>query len=114
MPLRHSPLHTNFYIRSLMAQLGFSFLPPYTSPESCTSSRDLRKDALPAELRQPVVPVDHLGVLLSVLLEDELSLEAFVLVLASPPVLASLSLVLGHLEESLGWLSLNQKRHKKT
>ena len=82
--------------------------------ESCISSRDLRKDALPAELRQLVVPVDHLGVLLSVLLEDELSLEAFVLVLASPPVLASLSLVLGHLEESLGWLSLNQKRHKKT
>ena len=37
-----------------------------------------------------------LGVLLPVLLEDQLTLEALVLVLAPPPVLASLPLVLRH------------------
>ena len=38
-----------------------------------------------------------LGVLLAVLLEDQLTLQALVLVLSPPPVLTSLSLVLGHL-----------------
>ena len=38
-----------------------------------------------------------LGVLLPVLLEDQLTLEALVLVLAPPPVLSSLSFVLRHL-----------------
>ena len=39
-----------------------------------------------------------LGVLLAVLAEHQLSLEALVLVLTAPAVLASLSLILGHLE----------------
>ena len=39
----------------------------------------------------------HLGILLAVLLEDQFSLQALVLILSPPPVLSSLSLVLRHL-----------------
>ena len=38
----------------------------------------------------------YLGVLLAILLEDELSLQPLVLILSPPPVLSSLSLVLRH------------------
>ena len=44
-----------------------------------------------------------LGVLLAVLLEDQLTLEALILVLSPPPVLASLSLILRH-SGPLTWL----------
>ena len=44
----------------------------------------------------------HLGILLAVLLEDQFSLQALVLILSPPPVLSSLSLVLRHLALK-GW-----------
>ena len=45
-----------------------------------------------------------LGVLLTILLKHQLSLVSEILVLPSPPVLSSLSLVLRHGYWSLGWL----------
>ena len=44
----------------------------------------------------------YLGILLAILFEDELSLQALVLVLPPPPVLSSLSFVLRHLAPK-GW-----------
>jgi hypothetical protein len=44
---------------------------------------------------------------LSILLKDELSLETFVLVLASPAILSSLSLVLRHLDELTNKIKIN-------
>ena len=44
----------------------------------------------------------HLGILLAILFEDELSLQALVLVLPPPPDLSSLSFVLRHLAPK-GW-----------
>ena len=43
-----------------------------------------------------------MGILLAILLEDELSLQAHILILPPPPVLSSLSFVLRHLEPK-GW-----------
>ena len=59
------------------------------------SSRPLPFAAVAQHLR-------HLGILLAILFEDELSLEALVLVLPPPPVLSSLSFVLRHLAPK-GW-----------
>ena len=38
----------------------------------------------------------YLGILLPILLKDQFSLDSLVLVLSPPPILSSLSLVLGH------------------
>ena len=50
------------------------------------------------KVERSAIIIFNLGVLLAVFLEDELTLEPLVLVLSPPPVLASLSLVLGHFE----------------
>ena len=49
----------------------------------------------------------HLGIFLTILLENELSLQPFIFVLSPPPVFSSLSLVLRHLDRSkLGFVLL--------
>merc|ERR1711997_227427 len=75
--------------------LVYPRLLPELAPDVAESFHPVEAHCLEASVAQHLC---HLGVLLAILLEDQLSLQALVLVLSSPPVLSSLSFVLRHLE----------------
>merc|ERR1712141_556255 len=84
--------------------LVYPHLLPELAPDMAQAFHPVETHGLEASVAQHL---GHLGIFLTILLENELSLQPLVFILSPPPVFSSFSLVLRHLDRSkLGFVLL--------